>query len=380
MVVESGRDIDATARQVPILGAPRKTWEYRQKALALRDKFLRRFVLRGGVFHGPPEAEGADGQPVDNYKEVAKAFEMMQAGDLLCLDDEQDEKGNYKQNLKEMGGELRTAEPLTRLLEVMDDEQLLAFGIPPQAIQSEGVGSFALVAHHTQILLSAVEDIVAQFVVSFQQYVVDKVVEMNFDPDTAPRFRVEYTKLTDSPDTVATEVVKNWLTSPQASPLLTSGAVDVLGMLAAVGIPVSDDAEAALLRMTEAARAAASAAALPPAPPQPPAAVPDARTVVELRNAPLPAPIPPQNASDPVVVMLGIFDRVNAGTLPEATAVDMLVGLGQDREVAKAGVATSRLLAADLANNMPARPAPLRPRMKNVTAPLGNPSFPHGTR
>lgn len=98
------------------------------------------------------------------------------------------------------------------------------------------------------ILYSVVDDILSQLSESFQRYVVEKVAEVNWP--RPPGYRLDYTPLMDRPDDLASEITKAWLTSPQLSPLVLSGAVDVQAVMEAVGIPLSGEVSERLLSLT----------------------------------------------------------------------------------------------------------------------------------
>lgn len=241
------------------IGAPQATWEQRREALKLRGLFIKRFCLQGGVVHAPETITNEDGELVDVFEEIAKAYDDLLAGGLLCMPNDRERNGDgtigdYVYNFTAAGLEVKDGSPLVTMIQSMDDEQLLSFGILPQTIQSEGVGSFALVAQHMLIMFSVIEDLVQQFVTSFQKYVADKSVEMNFEKGDVT-IELTFQKLTERPDDLAVELVKAWLTSPALSPVLLTGAVDLAALLDLVGVPVSDDVSQRLQRLLETARA-----------------------------------------------------------------------------------------------------------------------------
>lgn len=224
------------------LGAPFERWKNRREALQLRDIFMRRLMLGGGVIKVPePEELGEiDGQPVDTFAAAASAHEARQAGGCAIVSSEFREDGSPLWDYSAYDTTVADSAPIIQLIDALDAEQLLAFGIPPKTIiEGSEVGSFALVTWQVLILYSVVDDILSQAVDSYQGYVVDKVAEANWR--NSPPFAVSYTPLMDRPDDMAAEIVKAWLTSPQLSPLVLSGAVDVEAILEAVGIPVSSE-------------------------------------------------------------------------------------------------------------------------------------------
>lgn len=237
--------LDATALEPHgrsrFLGAPHKTWERRQETLRLRDLFVERFALRGGVAHVPETVQDEDGNIIDVFEAIQEAYASVQAGGFMALPNARDKEGNYLFDFTEAKLENYDAGPITEVLDSQDAEQLLSFGIPPKTvIEGDAVGSFALVSQQMLILFAVIEDIVDQFVKSFQRYVIDKVVGMNWTLGK-PRIQLVYTRLTEKPDNLASELVKLWLGSGQLSPFVLSGAVDVEKVFERVGIPVSPE-------------------------------------------------------------------------------------------------------------------------------------------
>lgn len=266
--------LDSTAVQPHgrsrFLGAPFETWKDRREALRLRNLFIKRFILRGGYAHAPEAAEDEQGQKVDVFQAIQTAYSEVQAGGFMLLPNDRDQNGQYLYDFTEADLQHYDANPLQMLIDSMDQEQLLAFGIPPKTvIEGDAVGSFALVTQQMLVLFSVIEDILDQFVESYQEFVIDKAIELNWFKDQAPVIKLTYAKLTERPDELASRLVESWLTTPQLSPILLSGVVDVGQLLDAAGIPISAefrDKLQSILAQIQAAQAAA--AAVPPLPPE----------------------------------------------------------------------------------------------------------------
>lgn len=268
--------IDATATEPHgrsrFIGAPHRTFKDREEALRLRNVFLRRFALGGGIAHVPETVVNENGETVDVFQAVADAFDDLQAGGVMALPNDRtmpDGTGEYVYDFTNVNLEVRDSSPLTNLISQMDSEQLLAFGIPPKTvIEGDAVGSFALVTQQMLLLFSVVEDLLDQFVESFEMYVVKKTVDENWmDDPSAPVFAMSYSRLTDRPDDMAVELVKGWLTMPGLSPVVLSGAIDVFEILDMVGIAVADDARDRLSAMINNARALNDQAVIANVPP-----------------------------------------------------------------------------------------------------------------
>lgn len=226
-------------------GAPYQVWKDRKASREMRSKFIRKFALGGATVHGPSTVVDEEtGEHVDARELTAAAYHDLQEGGLLFFDNARDENGNYIWDFNDQGISQKSEGPLSALMGSMDQEQLLAFGIPPKTvIEGDAVGSFALVSQQMLILYSVVEDILDQQLKSFQKYVVNKQVQRNVRVHKDEQLIVSaYPRLTDRPDDLSVELVKAWLLSPQLSPVVLSGAVDVSAVLEAVGIPLSDQA------------------------------------------------------------------------------------------------------------------------------------------
>lgn len=235
------------------LGAPYKSFRDRQVILRLRDTFVKRFIFQGGIAHTPDAVE-VDGVTYDAMTLLKEAYNDLAAGGFIRLPNDRktnadgSDAGHYEWDFERVEFKVNSADPVLQVINAMDSEQLLAFGIPPKTvIEGDSVGSFALVSQQMLILYSVVEDIVNQIASSFQSHVVDPCAEIN----GLSGLVVNYTPLTERPDDLASELVKTWLTTPQLSPVLTSGAIDLKAIFDAVGIAVTADASERLQAMID---------------------------------------------------------------------------------------------------------------------------------
>jgi hypothetical protein len=209
--------LDATAShphgRSRFAGAPYETWKRRQKALRLRDVLLEKFALRGGIAHVPPTVETADGQVVDNFDATARAYTALQSGGLLLLPNSRDSRGQFDYEFTEAPATL-DPKPIDASIDGMDAELLRAFGIPEKTvIEGHSVGSHAMVSQQMLVLSAVVEGVLRQFVNSFQSYVIDKVIEQNFEPDASPTLLLVFDSVVRSARKSAT---------PESSPEDTS--------------------------------------------------------------------------------------------------------------------------------------------------------------
>lgn len=239
------------------MGAPYKTWKDRQEVLKLRKTFVNKFIFRGGFAHIPMDIREVDGRRIDPVDATRSAYEDMAAGGIMILSNSRQVVGperkdaGYEWDFSESKFEVNDSKPISEIVDAMDSEQLLAFGIPPKTvIEGDAVGSFAMVSQQMLILLAVVEDIVSQIVESYQSGPCADVAKATGIGNVT----VNYTPLTNRPDDLATELVRSWLTTDKLSPILLSGAVDVSAVLDAVGVPVSRDGENRIVKMIDTMR------------------------------------------------------------------------------------------------------------------------------
>lgn len=258
------------------LGAMYEVWRERRSAIENRKKFLRRYIVRGGIAHIPPTTvDEQAGEVVDNFAATAEAIDNLYSGGTLLLPNDRIQNadgsfGDYEYDFTEAKTEMLDPAPVDAVIDGLDQDQLQAGGIPPKTvIEGEAVGSFAMVTQQMRILYSVVEDLLDQFTRSFQRYVIDKCVDHNFDAADGVRITIAHASLTSGPDSLVVEIVKAILTSPQLSPLVLSGVIDLGQMLEAVGVPVTDDVAAKLRQMLADAKAQAAAQQAAAAAPQP---------------------------------------------------------------------------------------------------------------
>lgn len=268
--------IDTTATEPHgksrFLGAPQKVWLERRKLFKLRELFMNRCVLKGGVAHIPMGAAiNEQGITTDDSMSVEQAFEAYVSGGLFLLPNTRDtDTKQYEYDLQLPEG-LNDPAPLDAAIDGSDVEQTRAFGIPEKTImEGDAVGSYAMVSLQMLVLYSVCDDILGQMIESFQKYVIDGptgAIEQNFSDGFQPKITISAPKLARQPDSMVVEIAKNILTSGQLSPLVMAGAVDILAMLKGLDIPVSNEAEQIITEMVAKFRAA-------PAVPEPPPGAP----------------------------------------------------------------------------------------------------------
>jgi hypothetical protein len=253
------------------LGAPFEVWKDRTNLKRLRRLFIQRFALGGGVAHVPETIINEFGERIDVFEATGAAYNSLTSGGLLLLPNDRVQlesgEGSYIYDFTASSLEVRSADPITGTLTAMDAEQLIAFGFPPKTImEGQAAGSFAMLSQQMKILFAVIEDVMDQLVESFQEFVMDKTVEVNWIKSEAPKMTLTYSRLSDHPDDMAVKIVQQWLTSASLSEIASSGAIDVRKMLENVGIPLTDDAEARITALLQSAQQSAKNAAQPPPP------------------------------------------------------------------------------------------------------------------
>lgn len=222
------------------LGAPAKVREQRKKLFKLTDAFIRRWAIRPPVIHAPATAKDINGQLVDNHKVVTAVMQKnYEFGNPIILPNARDAKsGNFETDITSDSETLNPA-PITQIADMLDAQQSRAFGVH-EKITSEGseVGSHAAQLMHVAIMLSICDGIVAELTQSFAKYVGEKVVAMNWLSE-APKLTVQAVSLLS--DAFVMELAHTLLTTPQWSPLMASGAINVEAILLSSGVPLSAD-------------------------------------------------------------------------------------------------------------------------------------------
>jgi len=263
--------LDATAirphGQSQYLGAVFKSWKRKKTNLENREKFSRRFAIRGGIAHIPmTDVDEMTGQITSVPEKMQGALDSLYSGGTLMLPNDRHPEidGQYKYDFSEANAENLDPAPIDAIIEKDDVAILRAFGIPEKTVTEGGsTGSFAMVSQQMLTLFARVESLLSEFVKSFQKYVVDKVREINYGPSevSGPKFDIAFTKLTNRPDSLVGELLKILVANPQFATVLISGGLDLRQILTTLGLTVGDDFES--VSQAVAARFAAVAGAMP---------------------------------------------------------------------------------------------------------------------
>lgn len=223
------------------LGAPQSVRRKRKELDRLMDIFIKKHVLKGGVAYVEPTVYDArTGQPIDNFQIVAQHLDALMSGGWLLQPSRRDANGNL---LNEINMETSTTDP-AGLLEIQRylDAQMSRSLLVHESLLTEGdtgMGSGNAVVSFVGMLLASVEDLVEQAVQTFQKYVVEKAVARNA---IAAKLQTTYVPLSNSDNSQMNQIAASVLTNNTLSPVVQSGAVDLIQILRSAGYPLTEDA------------------------------------------------------------------------------------------------------------------------------------------
>ncbi|MCY2966264.1 MAG: hypothetical protein NT069_21970, partial [Planctomycetota bacterium] len=240
-------------------GAPYRVYKRRAEVIRLRDIFIQKLVLQGGVAHVPENVIMENGVVLDVFEEMGKAHDERISGALMVLSNARDANGNYLYDITDPASTLDPA-PLDNHLDGLDSEQLQAFGIPPKTItEGEAQGSFAMVSQQKLILDAVVEGILKQIEQSFQEFVLDRTVEYNFMKPAGVDLTISHEPLLSPENVIVAQLIEAIMTAPELPQIITSGAVDLMKILEKARIPLLPGAKAAIDKIFKAAQKMAEA-------------------------------------------------------------------------------------------------------------------------
>lgn len=259
--------IDATATEPHgrsrLLGAPRKTWNQRNKTIGDRERFVTRYALGWILTRSEETVEDEEtGDTIDKRNAMLDGVDTMRGGGAMALSTAKDDGGDYLEQVEVLDFPDKGT-PINATLNEQDAEQIRAFGFSEKVVtEGDAVGSFAMVKEQKGLLFAVCLGILRQITQSFERYVVAPVMAANYE--TPPVVRVLTPNLTDQIDEFLVQLVTSMLTAPQLSPLILSGAVDVVQVLETIGVPVTENAAELIAAALEQARTVqAQPAALP---------------------------------------------------------------------------------------------------------------------
>lgn len=232
-------------------GAVEACWRIKRETMKNREVYVRRFAIRGGVAHGPETAiDERNGLPYSCAEKMAESAEAFYSGGMMYLSNEPHhdsrmaEAGKYEWDFSEANATALDPGPLLTVEDKDNVSISRAFGIPEKTgMEGDGVGSYAQLSEQMLTLFALVDSIVAQWIASFQEYVVECSREANYGEGDGPVFTIHAVKLTNRPDSFVITLLTALAANPQFATLLLSGGVDLRSVLEQVGLPVSPEFE-----------------------------------------------------------------------------------------------------------------------------------------
>lgn len=244
------------------LGAPLEVWKVRQSLDQNEKKWHDRFALGLGLAKAPSEyaADGTvgkgnigelnqDGTPANPISDMRRALLDLASGGYAVVPSENNPDGSPGWSVDHPSTK-QDAGPIENQRKRLDAAALRSMGIPERAVtQDDATGSYAMAEVHWRVLGSTCEGILSQIVASFQQYVIDKAVQINFSGGT--KLTMTTQPINDLTRPLVIDLVKAAVASPQLSPLLAQGVIDLPKMLELSGLPTGTDIAAALKKIAE---------------------------------------------------------------------------------------------------------------------------------
>lgn len=185
------------------LGSALDVWKARRQLDALEEIWLSKFAVGHGIARAPELAdippvyklgdiEGANsnGEFLDPMEAMREQCSKIESGGVLVLSSKRYPDGSYLYDYVPTQGQ-QDGTPLENRRRMLDAAALRSLGIPERAItQDADHGSHALALVHHQVLTQTCEGILCQLSRSFQHYVIDKAVGVNFWETEPPSLRL----------------------------------------------------------------------------------------------------------------------------------------------------------------------------------------------
>lgn len=241
------------------LGAPQRVWRLRQDHEKREEVWYKRFSIGRGIGRAPAEysvgnAQGSYSQVDESGRQSSPmvdlklSLESIEAGGDLVLPASRDQNGNLLFDYLP-GNDLKDGAALESRRRMLDIMALRSLGIPERAITQDGAtGSRAVADAHGQVMYDVIESYLADLVECYQVHIVDPIERYNALPPGS--LKVNYRSLSDRSEQRVEEVIRTAIMGSAVSPLISSGLVDIVGMLRMVGYPLGPNPEEALKRLT----------------------------------------------------------------------------------------------------------------------------------
>lgn len=235
------------------LGAPLDVWKARRQLDEQERIWYSKFAIGHGIARAPDRMESTppyqagsqlsntNGETNDPMEVLRRELTAIESGGILILSSRTYPDGTPLYDYTESEGQ-RDSGPLEERRQMLDVAALRSLGIPERAItQNDKSGSRAMAQVHLEVLYRTCEGILDQLIASFQQYVIRKVIEINWPDGKRPVLRMRYRPIGDASamtEEDANAVLARQLVGEQDLPTLANSPfVDVQRLLASAGIP-----------------------------------------------------------------------------------------------------------------------------------------------
>ena len=241
------------------LGAALEVWKARRRLEKQEEIWFSKFAIGHGVARAPERSEtdpvydkgsigdlDAAGELLDPMDVLRQRCEEIESGGVLVLSSKAYPDGKYLYDYEQTVGQKESG-PLEDRRVLLDAAALRSLGIPERALTQDGsAGSYALAQAHLTVLHNTCEGILAQLAASFQKYVIGKSIALNWPADCSPALTLVHQPIGDRRRDLVVALVKDLLSSSSLSPLLATGAVDVVKLLEIANLPIGSNAAARL--------------------------------------------------------------------------------------------------------------------------------------
>jgi hypothetical protein len=233
------------------LGAPLTVHRERKELQRQEQIWYSKFAVGHGVARAPeredddpvrsagPESElGDDGRLLDPMDVLRDRCAEIESGGVLVLSSKTYGDGKYLYDYVESQGQ-RDGAPLENRRRQLDTAALRSLGIPERALTHDpSSGSYAMAEAHREVLFNTCEGILRCIVESYQKYVVDKAVAVNWPAASRPRLTLRHQPVGDESRRQARDLVEKLLGGTEVSPLVRDGVIDAKKLAEIARLPL----------------------------------------------------------------------------------------------------------------------------------------------
>ena len=184
------------------LGAPHEVFKQRQDLAKQFKIWYQRFAIGHGVARFPEPDGPEDFREEDHPKyKMASMLAQIESGGIALLSSLQyangdgSPNGTYQYDYQASPG-MSDATPLSTRLQSLDAQALRSLGVPERAVtQDESTGSYSMAEAHQLVLFATCDGIMEQLTNSFERYVIDDCVKLNYQPGAKPAIKLVWQSL-----------------------------------------------------------------------------------------------------------------------------------------------------------------------------------------